>query len=97
MTDTILDLQTRLQERKAHPTADSYTVSLLAAGEDEIVKKIGEEAIEVILAAKGQGDQRVIEESADLVYHLLVLLVSRNLSWADIETELSARARPKSA
>ena len=71
--------------------ADSYTARLLAAGEDEIVKKVGEEAVEVILAAKGQGDARLIEESADLVYHLLVLLLSRDLSWADVEAELDRR------
>ncbi len=71
--------------------ADSYTARLLAAGEDEIVKKVGEEAVEVILAAKGQGDARLIEESADLVYHLLVLLLSRGLSWADVEAELDRR------
>ncbi len=71
--------------------ADSYTARLLAAGEDEIVKKVGEEAVEVILAAKGQGDARLVEESADLVYHLLVLLLSRGLSWADVEAELDRR------
>ena len=53
--------------------------------------KIGEEAVEVILAAKSQGDQRVVEETADLVYHLLVLLVSRDLSWDDIRGELESR------
>jgi phosphoribosyl-ATP pyrophosphohydrolase len=60
-------------------------------GEDEIVKKIGEEAVEVILAVKGQGDRRVVEETADLLYHILVMLLSRGLSWEDIETELSRR------
>jgi phosphoribosyl-ATP pyrophosphohydrolase len=94
MTETLPALQAQLQDRKAHPSAESYTAALLAAGEDEIVKKIGEEAVEVILAAKGQGDQRVIEESADLVYHLLVLLVSRDLTWADVESELARRRKP---
>ncbi|WP_374686368.1 phosphoribosyl-ATP diphosphatase [Promineifilum sp.] len=87
----ILELESTLQDRLRHPTPDSYTARLLAAGEDEIVKKIGEEAVEIILAAKGQGDARLIEESADLVYHLLVLLVSRGLGWADVETELARR------
>ena len=93
MSDFIDQLFATLQARKANPTATSYTTSLLTAGEDEIVKKIGEEAVEVILAAKGQGDQRVVEETADLVYHLLVLLVSRDLSWDDIRTELKQRHR----
>ena len=91
MTDAIPELEATLLRRKQAPTPESYTARLLAAGEDEIVKKVGEEAVEVILAAKGQGDQRVIEESADLVYHLLVLLVSRDLSWSDVQTELEKR------
>ncbi len=92
MNDFIDQLFAILQERKANPSPESYTTSLLA-DEDEIVKKIGEEAIEVILAAKGQGDQRIVEETADLIYHLLVLLLSRNLSWNDIRAELSSRHR----
>ena len=91
MNDFIDQLFTILQARKANPSPDSYTSSLLSDGEDEIVKKIGEEAVEVILAAKGQGDQRIVEESADLVYHLLVLLVSRGLTWDDIRQELESR------
>ena len=93
MSDFIDVLFTTLQDRKSNPTSQSYTASLLAEGEDEIVKKIGEEAVEVILAAKGQGNQRLIEESADLVYHLLVLLVSRDLTWDDIREELAERQR----
>lgn len=93
MSDIIDELITLLQERKANPTPGSYTAQLLANGEDEIVKKIGEEAVEVILAAKGQGDQRVVEETADLIYHTLVLLVSRNLTWDDIRRELAARRK----
>jgi phosphoribosyl-ATP pyrophosphohydrolase len=93
MNDFIDELFATLQERKVNSTPNSYTASLLAAGEDEIVKKIGEEAVEVILAVKGQGDQRVVEETADLVYHLLVLLVSRDLSWDDIRAELRRRHR----
>lgn len=92
MTDIISALESTLIERKNNPSSASYTAQLFAAGEDEIVKKIGEEAVEIILAAKGQGDQRVVEESADLVYHLIVLLISRGLSWMDIESELSRRA-----
>ncbi|GJM40276.1 MAG: phosphoribosyl-ATP pyrophosphatase [Ardenticatenaceae bacterium] len=91
MSDFIDQLFATLQERKANPSPDSYTTSLLADGEDEIVKKIGEEAVEVIIAAKSQGNQRIVEESADLVYHLLVLLLSRDLSWDDIRQELASR------
>ncbi len=80
-----------IEVRKANPTPDSYTAKLFSAGEDEIVKKVGEEAVEVILAAKSQGDARLIEESADLIYHLLVLLSSRGLTLADVEDELARR------
>ena len=73
--------------------ADSYTARLLAAGEDEIVKKVGEEAVEVILAAKGQGDARLIEESADLVYHLGVALRMRGRGFADVLHVLRERHR----
>ena len=77
--------------RRQNAPPGSYTAQLFAAGEDEIVKKVGEEAVEVILAAKAQGDQRLIEEIADLYYHSLVLLASRDLSLADIEAELERR------
>ncbi len=91
MSDVIVELEATLRQRATLSPAESYTARLLAAGEDEIVKKIGEEAVEVILAAKGQGDGRVVEEAADLVYHLLVLLLSRGQSWADVEAELDRR------
>ena len=84
LTDLIAD-------RKTNPVDGSYTNRLLAEGEDAILRKVGEEAVEVILAAKSQGDQRLIEEASDLIYHLLVLLAARDLSLADIETELSRR------
>ncbi|MEZ4512300.1 MAG: phosphoribosyl-ATP diphosphatase [Chloroflexota bacterium] len=93
MSDFLQQLEAILQERKAHPTPNSYTSQLLAQGEDEIVKKIGEEAVEVVVAVKGQGNQRVIEESADLVYHLLVLLVQQGLRWEDVLAELERRHR----
>jgi phosphoribosyl-ATP pyrophosphohydrolase len=91
MSDILEQLLATLQERKANPRPESYTARLLAAGEDEIVKKIGEEAIEVILAAKGQDNQRIVEETADLLYHVLVLLVARDLTWADVKAELDRR------
>ena len=84
-------LQTIIQDRQAHPTAGSYTAKLFALGQDEIIKKVGEEAIEVVLAAKGQGQERVVAEVADLVYHTLVLLTACGLSLADVEAELERR------
>lgn len=85
------DLFAIIESRKAHPPAGSYTAQLFRDGEDAILQKIGEEAVEVILAAKAQGDRRVIEELADLFYHSLVLLSARGLRLADVEAELRRR------
>jgi phosphoribosyl-ATP pyrophosphohydrolase len=93
MDDVLRALFTTILDRQANPRPGSYTVKLLDAGEDEILKKIGEEAMEVILAAKGQGGERLISEIADLLYHLLVLLAARGLTLADIEAELVGRRR----
>lgn len=94
MLDTLFQI---IQDRKVNPQAGSYTAELLAAGEDEIVKKIGEEAVEVILAVKGQGNQRVIEEIADLYYHTLVLLAARGLTLEDVKMELKTRHNIKTS
>ena len=93
MSQILSELYTTILDRKANPKAGSYTTSLFAASTDEIVKKVGEEAIEVILAATTQSDQRVIEESADLLYHLWVLLALRGVTPAQVEAELEARHR----
>ncbi len=93
MSDILHQLYARIESRKTNPPPDSYTAKLFAAGEDEIVKKIGEEAIEVIVAAKGQGDARLVAETADLVYHTLVLLAARGIAWSAVEDELARRLR----
>jgi len=83
--------------RRDHPIPGSYTLALLEAGEDEILKKIGEETIELIIAAKGQGERRLIEESADLLYHLLVLLAMKKIPPERVMGELDARHAEKKA
>ncbi len=82
-----------LENRKRHPRPDSYTARLLARGQTEILKKIGEEAVEVLLAAQYQDDTRLVEEVADLTYHVLVLLVARGISLEAIARELEKRRR----
>ena len=89
----LADLFNIIETRKSEMPEDSYTAKLLQAGEDEILKKVGEETMEVILAAKGQGDQRVVEEVADLFYHTLVLLTARGLGLEKVELELEKRHR----
>ena len=88
---TLDELFEIVRSRRDSAPPNSYTGRLYAAGEDEIVKKVGEEAVEVVLAVKGQGDRRVIEEIADLYYHSLVLLAFRGLTLADVEAELGRR------
>ncbi len=95
MSDILAQVFATIADRKANPKPGSYTNSLLEAGEDEIVKKIGEEAVEVILAALKQGDERVISELADLAYHCLVLLASRDLTPDDVNAELAQRHIPR--
>ncbi|HQY93947.1 phosphoribosyl-ATP diphosphatase [Caldilinea sp.] len=88
---TLQTLAATIQDRKEHPLPDSYTATLFAKGENEVLKKMGEEAVEVIIAAKGETDDRVLYELADLVYHTLVFLNLRGLAWEDVEAELERR------
>ena len=92
MSTEIDELYQVLLDRKENPREGSYTNQLLA-DEEEIAKKIGEEAIEIVLAAASQGRERIIEETADLIYHTLVLLVANDITWDDILAELARRRR----
>ena len=89
----LYELQQIIEQRKLHPIDSSYTTSLFNAGEDEIAKKVGEEAVELILAAKSQGDERVVSETADLLYHVIVLLAQCGLTLELVEKELERRKR----
>src|ERR1700730_10251209 len=88
---TIHDLATTIDARAASGGEGSYTRQLLDKGPEHCAKKFGEEAVETVIAAIEGDPKRIIAESADLVYHLLVLLKSRGLSWAAVETELASR------
>ncbi len=90
-TFTLADLLTLLQDRRAHPQEGSYTCALFAAGENRILKKVAEEAAEVVIATLGEGRERLVSEIADLVYHTLVLLVQQGITWDEIEAELARR------
>ena len=80
-----------IKDRKLKMPRDSYVSSLFRLGGDRIVQKVGEEATEVIIAAKNKNKKRIISEIADLLFHLLILLVSSNITLSDIEKELEAR------
>lgn len=90
---TLDSLYQVILSRKANPVSGSYTTQLLEKGENEILKKMGEEAVEVIIAAKGENDERVIYELADFLYHTSVFLATRGLTWEDVEAELERRFR----
>ncbi|MFB6111246.1 MAG: phosphoribosyl-ATP diphosphatase [Halobacteriaceae archaeon] len=91
--DVFEELFDVIEARKADLPADSYTASLFTDedGQDAVLEKIGEEATEVIIAAKNAEDDRLTAESADLVYHLLVLLAMHDLELADLRAELAER------
>jgi phosphoribosyl-ATP pyrophosphohydrolase len=86
------DLERVLQSRKVAPPPGSYVAGLFAKGEAAICRKVGEEATEVITAALGgEGDDRVVAESADLVFHTMVLLAARGIPLRRVFGELARR------
>jgi phosphoribosyl-ATP pyrophosphohydrolase/phosphoribosyl-AMP cyclohydrolase len=88
---TLRTLEGRLEERAKVSPAESYTRKLLDKGVRGCAKKFGEETTETVIAATSEADERLIAESADVMYHLLVLLMSRGLSFAAVEEELQRR------
>jgi len=91
-TDQLLDrLYDLVKEREQTRPTGSYTTYLFNEGLDKILKKLGEESTETIVAAKNNEDERLISEVADLVYHLIVLLVARGISLDQIRAELGRR------
>ena len=84
-------LEAVIQSRLDNPTDDSYTAKLAAAGARRIAQKVGEEGVELALAAAAGNRDETIDEAADLVYHLLVLLRTRGMSLADVAKRLEAR------
>ena len=91
----ILDrLYAIVQERKANAPPGSYTASLFAKGQVEMAKKLGEEAIEVIVASSQGQRERIVYESADLLYHLLVLLAHHDIAPDAVYAELERRMKP---
>lgn len=84
-----------LEDRKARLPEGSYTTYLFSKGIDKILKKVGEETAETIIAAKNDSKAELIMESADLLYHLLVLLVNQGVSIEEVLAELERRAGKK--
>ncbi len=88
---TLADLERRISERAEASATESYTRALMDKGVAHCAKKLGEEATETVLAAVQEDKSRLISESGDLIYHLLVLLKARGITLAEVETELARR------
>ena len=88
---TLNDLETRVHERAAASPEQSYTRKLIDRGVAHCAKKLGEEAVEVALAAVPEDREHLIAETADLLYHLLVVLEARGIKLAEVEAALGAR------
>ena len=93
MTIFLNELESIIKQRKLNPSEESYTSRLFQSGLDRILKKITEEAGEVVIAAKNDDNQELKEESADLLFHLLVTLQEKNISLADVCSVLEKRHR----
>ncbi len=78
-------------DRKENPKEGSYTNYLFDKGIDKILKKVGEEAAEIIIAAKNPEPEEIKYEIADFLYHVMVLMVEKGVSWEDIIREISNR------
>ncbi len=80
-------------DRKSNPEEGSYTNYLFDKGEDKILKKVGEEAAEVVIAGKNRDKDEISYEVADLIYHLTVMLVDNGMTWEDIYAEMEKRRK----
>ncbi len=91
--DVVSDLYRLVQSRKRERPAGSYSTYLFDQGLDKILKKVGEESAETIIAAKNEDSGALVRETADLLYHVIVLLVERGLSLEQVTDELVARRK----
>jgi len=89
------ELYSVIEQRKEQRPEGSYTTYLFNSGLDKILKKVGEEATETIVAAKNPDSNRLVSETGDLIYHLLVLLVERGVTMDEISRELKERRSAK--
>ena len=93
LSDVLARLYSVIESRKRERPEGSYTSYLFDQGLDKILKKVGEEAAETIIAAKNDDREALVREAADLLYHLVVLMVERELSLEDVSIELGGRSK----
>ena len=80
-----------IQDRKLHPKEGSYTNYLFDKGLDKILKKLGEEATEIVIAAKNPNANEIKYEISDFLYHMMVLMAEKGVTWEEITSELAKR------
>ena len=89
--DFIFQLEKVILDRKEHPNEESYTSTLFARGLNKIAQKVGEEAVELIIESKDDDSDLFLNEAADLMYHLLVLLAAKDHRWSEVISVLEKR------
>ena len=90
---TINELYEIINDRKLNKPDGSYTASLFKKGKDRIIQKVGEEAVEVVIAAKNEDNKRIVSELADLLFHVLVLMNALDIKPKQIMLELDSRRK----
>ena len=93
MNDTLQALNDEILSRKAEPQEGSYTCYLFDKGLDKILKKVGEECSETIIAAKNGRQEETVGEISDLIYHLMVMMAQQNIPLEAVLEELSRRSQ----
>ena len=91
MADILATLEQTIAERRSADPASSYVAKLFAAGRPKIAQKVGEEAVATVIAALGGDSPTLVSETADLIFHLAVLLAEQGLSFADVLAEIARR------
>ncbi len=89
----LVKLEAVIQDRKENPTEESYTTSLFKKGINKVAQKVGEEAVEVVIEAKDDNDELFLNESADLLYHYLILLQAKGFKLQDVLKVLEGRSK----
>ena len=97
MSQMLRELEAIIHDRRDNPVAGSYTNRLFAAGRGKLAQKVGEEAVEVIVAALHQNRDEQIGELADLLYHTLVLMADLDISLDDVDAELRRRHQSRAS
>ena len=91
MEDVLTELYEVVTQRHENPQEGSYTNYLFDKGIDKILKKVGEEATEIVIAAKNPEPEEIIYEISDFLYHAMVLMVEKGVTWEDVTQELAQR------